>query len=36
MKRPPSIRTLLLGLCAALLLIVAAGELIFGAFFARA
>ena len=36
MKRPLSIRTQVLGLCAALLLIAAAGQLLFGACFARA
>ncbi len=36
MRRAFSIRTQVLGLCAALLLIVAAGQLLFGTFFARA
>ncbi len=36
MRRALSIRTQLLGLCAALLLIVAVGQLLFGTFFARA
>ena len=36
MWRAFSIRTQVLGLCAALLLIVAAGQLLFGTFFARA
>ena len=35
MKRPSSIRTQVLGLCVALLLIAAVGQLLFGTFFAR-
>ena len=36
MRRALSIRTQVLGLCAALLLIAAVGQLLFGTFFARA